>query len=646
MGLERQGNRAPAGRASLTAVVGLAVVLAAALAAQSPEETLRIADRLRRDGDPARALDLLDRAVSAHADRASVHFDRGAVLADLGRYEEAEEALLAGLSLEPSRAEAHLTLAKVLVRDLRFQAALHHVDRFAAMVGEERQGFDGRYVRGLALRRLDRASEAEKEFRRAVEIEPGHADALFNLGAVLARRGAHDEAEAFLRKAAALRPDNPDVRYRLAQLLLQAGKRAEGETEMERFERIRNRAQLDDRVSALKEQAERSMESGDPGRAKESYQRILREDPANAEALTNLGVAYEQLGRGDLAEAMFRKAVSVQPEYLEARLKLGLKLAATGRFPEALPHAAEAVRLDGDRLAARKGLAMVLTRLQRPGEAVPHFERIVRSVPSSAEAHLDLGIALAQSGRREEALAAFQQATRLAPESFLAHYNRGRILHDLDRPAESRAALERAVEIGPSYAPALQLLGTIERAARNDERAVALLRSAAQLDRQNPLAHYDLGLALAQAGSPEDAIPSWERALSLDPRLKDALYNLAQALRDTDPEASRAYFRRFAAMKREEQDTDRAGALWNFALAEAERMRWDKAFALFRQSLEACGDCPAKGRIHKNFGLVYGHSGDYERAAEQLSQALELLPDDEELRQALRVVRSSRSISN
>ena len=46
-----------------------------------------------------------------------------------------------------------------------------------------------------------------------------------------------------------------------------------------------------------------------------------------------------------------------------------------------------------------------------------------------------------------------------------------------------------------------------------------------------------------------------------------------------------------------------------------------KAFDLFRQALEVCGDCPARGQIHKNFGLVYGHSGDFPNAERELMKA-------------------------
>ena len=625
----------------LAAAVG--GLLIHALVAQSPEAALSEAQQYRQVGDQGKALAILERAVREFPRNPVIRFNLGSLLGELGRHDEAARALRAGLELEPHHAEARLTLAKVLVQSHQYAAGLSEIDRYANLVGIRLQGFEGHYVRGLALRRLDRPAEAEKELRRAVEIDPGHVDALFNLGTVLEQSGANQEAAAYLRKAADLEPENPDIRYRLAKLLLKLGDSDAGNAELAAFQQLREQAQQLARLSVLMRQAARHMSTGDAEQAKDLYQQVIRLHPNHAEAHANLGVAYEALGQGNSAQAMFRKATEIRPDYAEAHLNLGLKLAEKAQFEDALRSISEAVRLAPDHIAARQGLGMVLTKLDRPQEAIPHFERILQELPSSADARLNLGIALAEAGRTEEALAEFDAAVRLAPDSFETHYNRGRALHDLGRTSDARESLDRAIELNDQHAPAVQLLALIERASGNDDSAVDLLRRAVELDPGNPLVYYDLGLAVAQAGRPLEAIPHWEKVLSLDPRHKEALYNLAQALQGVDPSRAREYLQQFATLKAEEQDTDRAGTLWNFALAEADKKRWDRAFDLFRQALEACGNCPARGQIHKNFGLVYGHSGDYGNAAAQLSKALELHPDDEEIEQALRIVRSSGS---
>lgn len=605
---------------------------------QAAEEALFAADQARRRGDPEAALAILTEAARETPGDASIYLDRGAVLGELGRYEEAEIALRAGLALAPAHATGYLTLAKVLVSAHQYAEALSTIDVHAKLTGEEAQGFDVHYVRGLALRRLNRLRESETELRRATGLEPGHSDALLNLAAVLASRGESEEAIAYLKKAAGLQPDSADIRYRLAQALRAAGDAEEADAEFKEFERIRARTQRASRVAVFMRQGQQSLAVGDPEGAKASYQAVIRQEPTHVEAHLNLGLAYERLGSGKLAEVMFRKATELDPEKAEAHLSLGLKLAERGQFGEALSSVTKALELAPQNAVARRAVAMVLTRLDRPADAVPHFEWLVRGDPESLEARLDLGIALAESGRLDDAHSEFREAVRLAPDSHQAQYHLGRVLHDLGRLDDSLDALTRSISIDGDFAPALRLLGAVERASGRDSAAVEHLRQATELDPDDPVVHYELGLAVSQAESPAAAVPHWERTLELDPSHREAIYNLAQALNTVDAARSREYRDRFAALQAERQDTDRAGTLWNFALAAAKREEWQRAYELFGQALEVCGDCPARGQIHKNFGIIYGQSGDYASAKRHLEIAQELSPEDEEIKQALQVV--------
>ena len=622
---------------------GLACVIAAASGyAQTIHDYLADIQRSRGIGDTEAALRIADRAVAEFPDRPEGYLERGTLLAEAGRYEEAGVALRKGIGIGSSPPAAHLALAKVLLSLHQYTDALDESERFASLAGEDSQSFELHYLRGLVLRRLGRREAARQELQTALEIRPGHADALLNMGAVLDEMGMPEQALRWLDKAANLDGRNPDVRYRKAKVLARLGRSEEADRELAAFSAIRQEAQREMQVNLLVDQAKTSLQAGDAAKAKDLLQQALRLDPEHAHALGNLGMAYESLGAGSLARAMFEKAASLDPQYAEAHLNLGLKLAEAGDFAAALESIEHAVTVSPELAGARKALGMVLTRLGRSREARPHFEWIVQQEPSSAAARLDLGIALAESGLHSEALAEFEQAAAIEPGSFGAHYNRGRALRDVGRRDAAREALATAIGLNSRFVPALQLMASIEREAGNTERAVEVLRSAVEADGSNPQLHHELALAMNEAGLTLDAVQHWEEVLLLDPLHEEALYNLAQALQETDEKRSGTYLRRFSELKAERQNTDRAGTLWNFAIAEAEQARWKEAFVLFRQALAECGACPARGQIHKNFGLVYGHSGDYQSAELQLQKAAELMPDDTEVREALAIVRSGR----
>jgi len=58
---------------------------------------------------------------------------------------------------------------------------------------------------GVLALEAGETQEAERCFRRAVELDPGYADAVNNLGVALERQGRADEARARYEEARALR---------------------------------------------------------------------------------------------------------------------------------------------------------------------------------------------------------------------------------------------------------------------------------------------------------------------------------------------------------------------------------------------------------------------------------------------------------
>jgi tetratricopeptide (TPR) repeat protein len=110
--------------------------------------------------------------------------------------------------------------------------------------------------------------KARAAYRRAIELDPGHADAHTNLGRLLHEAGQVVAAEAHYRQALASRPNDVTAAFNLAVAFEDEGR-------------------TDEAVSA--------------------YQRVLTEDPRFADAHYNLARLYEHLGR-DVAAVRHLKA--------------------------------------------------------------------------------------------------------------------------------------------------------------------------------------------------------------------------------------------------------------------------------------------------------------------------------------------------
>jgi len=131
------------------------------------------------------------------------------------------------------------------------------------------QHMEAFYNRGLAQLKLGKLQEAEKDFTKALEIEPRNAITLGDRAVVWHHLKEKDKALKDLHLATEIEPENP-YRYSSRAFIRAAWGDVEG--------------------------------------AIEDYQIALSLDPEDAITLNNLGLAEERLGRMESAKRRFEKA--------------------------------------------------------------------------------------------------------------------------------------------------------------------------------------------------------------------------------------------------------------------------------------------------------------------------------------------------
>jgi tetratricopeptide (TPR) repeat protein len=161
------------------------------------------------------------------------------------------------------------------------------------------------------------------------------------------------------------------------------------------------------------------------------------------------------------------------------------------------------------------------------------------------------GLTQAKQGQSALALSSLQEATALDPGSALYHDSLGLLLLDLGRVDLAITELTKSADLDPNRGDSLFHLGTALAEARRWEDAVGAYRKAilqpslTVLD----LAHQNLGLALFHLGRYREAEDALRFALSLDPQLQAAYYNLGLVLvAQKRPDEAKAVFRRAQQM--------------------------------------------------------------------------------------------------
>jgi tetratricopeptide (TPR) repeat protein len=171
-------------------------------------------------GDAEGALRAYSEAVKQDPGFVDAQLNLGVTLAELGRATEALPALERAVALAPDDVEILQNYALTLLDAGKCEAALDAVARAAAsgLAPDRAAG-----LAGAAYARAGRLAEAEREYRRALDIQPDLAAAAIGLGVVLQESGRIDDAIAGYRAFLGRDPANPAVNFALCLALLANG---------------------------------------------------------------------------------------------------------------------------------------------------------------------------------------------------------------------------------------------------------------------------------------------------------------------------------------------------------------------------------------------------------------------------------------
>lgn len=255
--------------------------------------------------------------------------------------------------------------------------------------------------------------------------------------------------------------------------------------------------------------------------------------------------------------------------------------------------------------------------------------RTVRENPFHYRAHGGMAMGLAERDRFERAERGLRRALRLNPAYANGWSNLGAVLVSRNRPEEALAVLEKALALernpGAAHAnraAAFLALGDLGRAREEGRRAIACDPAAA-------VPHYNIGMTWLLEGRMPEAEESFRRALALNPRHFGVRWNLAVVLSRTGREDEALGHLEAAATLRPGSPDARAGlggALLSRDPVEAER-----------HLRAAVGIDPRHAPARMHLGTLLAERGSpasLREALVHLDAALELRPDDRELRRA------------
>jgi type IV pilus biogenesis/stability protein PilW len=175
-------------------------------------------------------------------------------------------------------------------------------------------------------------AKATQAYRKAIDIDPGYAEAYNNLGIIYQEAGDLDRALSNYRKAIEINPEYEKALNNLGVLLYLKGRYEESIRAFQKALAL-NASNIESHINLgilFKKQ-------GQVDQAIESYRRALAINPLHGEAHYNIGLLHEQLGNVEMAidhyQKFIRMASKTHPE-LVAKVKRHLNYLSTIRRNE------------------------------------------------------------------------------------------------------------------------------------------------------------------------------------------------------------------------------------------------------------------------------------------------------------------------
>ncbi len=216
---------------------------------------------------------------------------------------------------------------------------------------------------------------------------------------------------------------------------------------------------------------------------RQERRRLAKTSPDHGAERVAQGFALYQ--RGDLvtAERLFREVLREAPAQPDALRLLGEILTDRGAFAESIALLSRLIAAHPTNFAGHYSLANAYRLAGQIEPAIQSYSTALRLNPGFAGAHHGLGLALRRVEREPEALASLQAATRLAPDWAIAWRDAGLALAVLGDIPGAQHALQRAVALSPALGDAQRHLAAIraDTPGPDELSALALLSADARL---------------------------------------------------------------------------------------------------------------------------------------------------------------------
>jgi tetratricopeptide (TPR) repeat protein len=265
-------------------------------------------------------------------------------------------------------------------------------------------------------------------------------------------------------------------------------------------------------------------------KAVKEFQKALKIDPENEEAMYNLACTYSDMGEYLKSYELFKTIINKNPKNINAFNNLALMYARQGKYNDALYIYEKGIEHNPDAALLYNNRGNIYFEIGNYVEALKNFKKASDLDPIYSERLYHLGISnyLKEESVIDDAIKNLEQLAK-------KNMHKAKDIHDLGVAYMERRMYDKAIEsfnkainIDPNYLSAFINLGFAYQYKEDYVKAIQAFEKAIILNPRSAKLYNTIGLLYDKMGKPDTAVIAYKKAVNLDPTYKNSHYMLGQ----------------------------------------------------------------------------------------------------------------------